>query len=185
MALTEDGYVYVWGLNANGELGTRTYENVRYPTILPYVNDVIDISLGKNHSLLLTSSGKVLSSGLNVYGQTAQSVGKSNTFEEIAVDELIGQIAAGDNHSVLLTVNGQVYTFGYNINGQLGNGNTTNVTTPIKVQGIDDIMQISAGKNHTIILGYNRRLYATGGNSQGELGLGDNADKKNFTLIDK
>lgn len=47
MALTKDGYVYVWGLNANGELGTRTYQNVQEPTMLPYVSDILDISMGK------------------------------------------------------------------------------------------------------------------------------------------
>ena len=92
MALTKDGYVYVWGLNANGELGTRTYQNVQEPTMLPYVSDILDISMGKNHTLLLTTSGKVLASGLNVYGQTSNAEGKTNKFEEIKLNELIGKI---------------------------------------------------------------------------------------------
>ena len=183
MALTEDGYVYVWGLNANGELGTRTYENIQKPTLLSYVNDIIDIAVGKNHTLLLTTSGKVLSTGLNVYGQTAKQEGKSNTFEEIKIDELIGRISAGDNHSVLLTISGEVYTFGYNINGQLGSGNNKNMTTPNKVSEISNIMEISAGKNQTIILDSDRNLYSTGSNSQGELGIGTNEDKVLFTKI--
>ena len=184
IAITEDGYVYVWGLNANGELGTRTYETVRTPTLLPYINDIVDVSIGKNHTLLLTTSGKVLASGLNVYGQTAKTEGKSNTFEEITLEETIGQIAAGDNHSVLLTASGEVYTFGYNLNGQLGNGNNENQTTPTKVTGITKIMQISAGKEHTVLLGENRKLYSTGGNSQGELGIGNNNSKELFTEIE-
>ena len=57
MALIEDGYVYVWGLNVDGQLGTRNYETIKTPTMLPYVNDIIDISLGKNHSMLLKSDG--------------------------------------------------------------------------------------------------------------------------------
>ena len=79
MALTEDGYVYVWGLNSNGELGTRTYEAVSVPTQLSYVNDILDIAIGKNHTLLLTTTGKVLTSGSNVYGQTAKTYVQSNT----------------------------------------------------------------------------------------------------------
>lgn len=118
MALTEDGYLYVWGLNSNGELGTRTYEAVTKPTKITYVNDILDMAIGRNHTVLLTTTGKVLTSGSNVYGQTAKEGGKSNTFEQIAVDELIGRIAAGDNHSVLLTVSGEVYTLGYNVKGQ-------------------------------------------------------------------
>ena len=56
MILTNDGYVYVWGLNENGELGTGTYNKVKEPTLLNYVSDVIDIALGKNHSLLFLSN---------------------------------------------------------------------------------------------------------------------------------
>lgn len=93
MALTEDGYVYVWGLNVDGQLGTRNYETVKSPVMLSYVSDIIDISLGKNHSLLLKADGKVLASGLNTYGQTGKTTGKSNTFEEIELEEKIGYIA--------------------------------------------------------------------------------------------
>ena len=71
MILTNDGYVYVWGLNENGELGTGTYNKVKEPTLLNYVSDVIDIALGKNHSLLLTTNGKVLTSGLTSAGAAA------------------------------------------------------------------------------------------------------------------
>ena len=183
MALTEDGYVYVWGLNSNGELGTRTYEPVKEPTQLTYVNDILDIAIGRNHTLLLTEGGKVLTSGSNLYGQTAKTDGKSNVFEEIHLDELVGRIAAGDNHSVLLTVGGEVYTFGYNVKGQLGSGDNKNITTPTKVSGISNIMQISAGKNQTIVLSSDRRLYSTGSNAQGELGIGNNEDKARFTEI--
>ena len=68
MALTNDGYVYVWGLNNNGELGIRTYEKVTKPTLLPYINSVLDISLGQNHSVLFATHGKVLSTGGNDNG---------------------------------------------------------------------------------------------------------------------
>ena len=93
--------------------------------MLTYVSDIIDISLGKNHSLLLRADGKVLTSGLNTYGQTGKIEGKTNTFEEIELEDKIGYISAGDNHSVLLNTRGEVYTFGYNISGQCGNRKNT------------------------------------------------------------
>ena len=68
---TKDGYVYVWGLNSNGELGIGTYNRVTTPTLLDYVNNVLDISLGKNHTIILTTNGKILTSGLNSYQHAA------------------------------------------------------------------------------------------------------------------
>ena len=183
MALTSDGYVYVWGLNNNGELGIRTYEKVTKPTLLPYINSVLDISLGKNHSILLTTNGKVLTTGLNAYGQTGKKEGKSNTFEEIELSDLIGQISAGDNHSVLVTVKGEVYTFGLNNKGQLGTGNNENVTAPTKLKDINSIMKASAGNGQTLLLNANRSIYSSGANEQGELGIGTNENKNIFAKV--
>ncbi len=38
-------------------------------------------------------------------------------------------------HSLALTADGHVYAWGYNSYGQLGNGSTTNATTPVEVEG--------------------------------------------------
>ena len=172
------------GLNSNGELGVGTYKEVKTPTLLNYVNNILDISIGKNHTMLLTTKGKVLTSGLNSYGQTGKTEGKTNIFTQIEVPATVGKISAGDNHSVLLTTNGEVYTFGYNENGQLGLGTKTNVTIPTKTN-MTNIMEISAGRNHTVVLGANRVLYSTGSNSNGQLGIGTKDDKLLFTEITK
>ena len=183
MCLTKDGYVYVWGLNSNGQLGTRTYEVVRTPTMIPYISDIIDISMGEGHTLLLTTDGKVLASGLNTYGQTGKANGKSNTFEKIDLDELVCQIAAGTNHSELLTVDGEIYSMGYNGNGQLGLGNKENVTIPTKVTGLTNVSRITAGKNYTMALDYNQKVYSAGSNSNGELGIGSDEEQTKFANV--
>ena len=183
MLLTEDGYVYVIGSNENGELGTRTYQNVKEFTMLPDVNDIVDIAMGRNHTLLLTSSGTVLLSGLNVYGQTGKENGKSNTFEVLNTNVMIGYISAGDNHSVLLGTDGKVYTLGYNLNGQLGLGNNQEQSNVTQVADVSNVMKVSAGKNHTMILTADRKIFVSGANTQGQLGIGSQTDKALFTEV--
>ncbi|XP_054168107.1 E3 ubiquitin-protein ligase MYCBP2-like [Oppia nitens] len=91
------------------------------PTKLNLPNRVIQIACGLHHSVLLTSSGDVLTFGSNQYGQLGH-----NDFiirevpTKIFIKSNIIQIAAGSNHTVLLSSTGQVYTFGNNQKGQLG-----------------------------------------------------------------
>jgi len=52
----------------------------------------------------------------------------------------IVSIAAGDAHSVALKSDGTVWTWGSNFNGELGNGTTTYILEPKKVEGLEDIV---------------------------------------------
>jgi alpha-tubulin suppressor-like RCC1 family protein len=45
-------------------------------------------------------------------------------------------IAAGDYHTIVLKSDGTVWAWGYNTSGQLGDGTTTNRTTPVQVSGL-------------------------------------------------
>ena len=184
IAITTDGYVYVWGQNSNGELGTGTYNNVEYPTRVNNVTDIIDASIGKNHTLLLNKYGKVLSSGLNVFGQTGSKEFKTDSFAELDINEPVGYISAGDNHSIALTAYGEIYTFGYNNNGQLANGTTETVKEPTKVNGMNNIMKVSAGYGYTMLLNNNREILNVGSNNFGQLGNGTTIDSTTVSKLE-
>ena len=61
-------------------------------------------------------------------------------------------IATGSYHSVVLKSDGTVWTWGRNHRGQLGDGTTTNRTTPIQVQNLNNVTAITAGDYHTVAL---------------------------------
>jgi alpha-tubulin suppressor-like RCC1 family protein len=52
----------------------------------------------------------------------------------------------------------------------LGNGGTTNVSIPIPVTGISNVIAIAAGCDQTIALTADKRVWTWGGNAQGDLG---------------
>jgi len=68
----------------------------------------------------------------------------------------------------------ELYSWGYNVDGQLGNGNTTNQTTPVKVSlpaGVT-ATAAAAGQDHSLAVGSDGKLYAWGVNTDGQLGNG-------------
>ena len=90
------------------------------------------------------------------------------------------QIEAGrgnSHHTCALLVDNTVKCWGYNDSGQLGDGTTTDSTTPVSVSGIDNATAISSGLIHTCALLSNNTLKCWGNNGKGRLGDGTTTDR--------
>ena len=89
------------------------------------------MSLGGNHSLILTNRGQVYVCGKGAQGQLGLGMTK-NKYEPVLVQALLSKtvtmVAAGANHSLCLTSRGDVYSCGYNVYGQLGLGDERSMT---------------------------------------------------------
>ena len=103
LALTEDGKLYAWGKNKDGRLGIVTYffmnmfrktdRSFKYTaTEIPFFQDkeVIDIAAGQEHSLAMTSDGKVYSWGCNSFGQLG--LGMEDTYLRSLIREEKGKL---------------------------------------------------------------------------------------------
>jgi alpha-tubulin suppressor-like RCC1 family protein/tRNA A-37 threonylcarbamoyl transferase component Bud32 len=70
IALTENGCVYSWGLNEDGQLGIGSTKNSNTPKQIQMKDIIIDkITCGETHSLLLTNNGVIYAFGNNILGQ--------------------------------------------------------------------------------------------------------------------
>ena len=65
--------------------------------------------------------------------------------------EFIRQVAAGGNQTMILKNDGSLWACGDNTRGQLGDGTTTNRSTPKKV--MDGVTSVSVGTAHTMCVG--------------------------------
>jgi YD repeat-containing protein len=137
MALRNDGSVWTWGYNRNGEVGDGSTTNRVSPVAVTGVGEVTAIAAGTNHSLALRSDGTAWAWGRNANGQLGDTTNTTSTSPvQVAGLGQLSTIAAGDNHSLASASDGTIWTWGRNFRGQLGDGTTTNRSTPTAVEGL-------------------------------------------------
>jgi RHS repeat-associated protein len=137
-ALKSDGSVWSWGINGAGQLGDGTNIDRSTPVQVYGLYSADAIAPGTQHALALRSDGSVWAWGYNGNGQLGNGT-TSNMYSQVArpVPNLAGvaAVATGGSQSLAVTSSGAVWSWGYNLNGQLGNGSTTNSSTPVPVSG--------------------------------------------------
>ncbi|XP_036396582.1 RCC1 and BTB domain-containing protein 1 isoform X6 [Megalops cyprinoides] len=118
MAVVDNGVVYGWGYNGNGQLGMGNNGNLLTPCRLAALQGycVLQIALGYAHSLALTDEGLLYAWGANTYGQlgTGNKSNQLNPVQIMAEKERIVEIAAchSTHTSAAKTQSGQVYMWG-------------------------------------------------------------------------
>jgi alpha-tubulin suppressor-like RCC1 family protein len=188
LALDNRGRVWAWGKNHNGQLGNgRSGEDEKETTPqniskhFPREIRIIQVSAGREHSLVLDDRGHVWSCGDNEFGELGN--GRSgegekettpvNISEHFPREIRIIQVSAGKDNSLALDDRGRVWSWGRNVNGKLGNNSTTNANTPQNISKYfprgTRIVQVSAGE-HSLAVDSDGEVWAWGWNLFGQLG---------------
>ncbi len=139
VALKNDGTVWNWGDNNGGELGNGTITNSSTPIQVTSLTGVYSaISAGMAYTIALKNDGVIWGWGSSEFGQLGQNAIGGYSLTPIQVSGLTGVTAiSGEGwHTIALKNDGTVWALGYNNNGQLGDGTTTNRTTPVQVSGL-------------------------------------------------
>lgn len=160
IALCDNGSVWMWGDNFNGQIPNCSEQIRKNPIQIPDVPGVEAISYG----ILLDDKGIVWEFG--DYG--VRRLNDSNLAN-------VKAISSGGDHKLALNGDGTVWAWGENYLGLLGNGNggiAKTITTPIEVKGLTGIKYICAGVSHNIAIGDDDTLWIWGANDHGELGIG-------------
>ncbi|XP_025713412.1 X-linked retinitis pigmentosa GTPase regulator isoform X1 [Callorhinus ursinus] len=182
-ALTEDGELFMWGDNSEGQIGLKNMTNVCVPQQVTVGKPISWISCGYYHSAFVTTEGELYTFGEPECGKLGlpnQLLVNHRMPQPVpGIPEKVVQVACGGEHTVVLTEKA-VYTFGLGQFGQLGLGTFHFETSvPKVVEHIKDqkISSISCGENHTALITDVGLMYTFGDGRHGKLGLG----LENFT----
>ncbi len=175
VALRDDGTVWTWGENNDGQLGLGDFLGRAAPTRVTGLDNVVAIAAGHRHTLALRTDGSVWAWGSNNGGQLgtgSQAIFASPT--QVASLSNAIAIAGGGNHSLAIRADGTVWAWGANDRGQLGIGSAgALVATPVQVTTLTGkYASIAAGENHSLAVRADGTVLAWGDNRWGQLGDG-------------
>lgn len=114
--------IYAWGDNTQMQLGLNRGEDyITKPQILPFKQAVSAMSCGADHTLCLTTTGKVYQWGRYYkYSDKGAQIKTGTAPEPKLVNELqawIISIAAGTGHNLALTETKELYSWGNGLQG--------------------------------------------------------------------
>jgi len=159
LALREDGTVWAWGSNSQGQLGdgrggSRYDDKKSTPGRIPDLVDVIGIACGGTHSLAVKRDGTVWAWGGNGQGQLGHGTTETRKVPVLVrgLSE-VKAVAAAMSYSLALKKDGTVWAWGEGRLGQLGDGTTESRSVPVQAKGLPRIKAIAAAGARPLALG--------------------------------
>jgi alpha-tubulin suppressor-like RCC1 family protein len=180
------GIPYCWGDNLTGQLGIGSFDEQHTPAAVVGGHTFSAVSPGSAFSpyaaswvgfacALSAANGAAACWGDNTFGQLGDgSTTNSWTPVAVATSDHFATISAGPfGHACALKPDGAAWCWGSNDIGQLGDGSTTNSSTPVAVAGGLRFTSVSEGWGFTCGLTIAGAAYCWGDANYGAFGTGD------------
>ncbi len=199
VGIAEDGSLWSWGDNGNGQLGDGTEgfmtANKSTPVRLKQGGTTWKaVSAGGEHTVGIDIDGNLWSWGANGNGQLGDgtegfmTANKSTPVQVQQAGITWKAVSAGGEHTVGIDIDGNLWSWGQNGNGQLGDGTRTGKRTPVRVQKteaetfVDNTTKwkaVAVGNGFTVGIDIDGNLWSWGYNGSGQLGDGTTSETTN------
>ena len=175
---------HCWGRNAQGELGRATTSTYEAPGAVVGVSNAIAIATGDAHACALLSTAEVSCWGHNSIGQLGTgTTGGVSAPAKIPGLTGVTHLGAGPGFTcATVGAAGDVRCWGANDAGQLGNGNTTNQSTP-QPTSISGATALALGGGHACALLTGGTVKCWGQNANGQLGDGTRTSSTSGVVV--
>lgn len=136
IAYDEEGNLWGWGNNFDGQLGVEGISYYSVPAIISSEYKVAKVSVGDYHSMFVDENGVLYVFGYNAHGElgmnsVAQNYRKITKFVE---DISFESISAGTDFTLYLTKDKEIYSSGSGDYGKLGTDKKYDARNIVKVK---------------------------------------------------
>lgn len=169
--VADDGAVWCWGDNADGQSGATAGESLYTPERVATRHRFSELSAGGFHTCGLTSEGDALCWGRNSEGQRGDGSARGAPgFMPVLGASRFVSLSAGLAHTCGIDSYDIAHCWGDNAGGQLGSPGEH--ATPVRVAGDLRFNSIQSGSRHTCGVTMDGVAYCWGSNDAGQLGDG-------------
>ncbi|MAK77837.1 MAG: hypothetical protein CL992_00945, partial [Euryarchaeota archaeon] len=178
--ILDDGSVYCWGTNTDGQVGDGTWTDRLSPTqiSLPVGRKGVSIFAGEMHTCAIMDNGGLACWGDNDFGQ----IGDNTTIDRntptrvhLPSNRVVDELSMGAYHTCALLNDSTMHCWGKNDYSQTGStGSTTPQPSRVQFWTNNTILDIAAGGGHTCALLNDSTVRCWGWNSDGQ--IGDDSD---------
>jgi len=189
--ILDDGSVSCWGYNSYGQLGDGTTTDKSTSTQTSSLGNgrtAVAISSGQSHTCVILDDGTVScwgNNGQSQLGDGTTTVRNTPTqTSTLGVGRTAVAISSGEDHTCAILDDGSVSCWGWNGYGQLGDGTTTDRSTPTQISTLGTgrtAVAISSGRDHTCAILDNASVSCWGWNGYSQLGDGTYTDQNTPT----
>ena len=173
VGIKSDGTLWAWGENGYGAIGDGTTTDRYLPVNIDAFTTWRAVASGVYHTAAIKSDGTLWTWGRDNYGQLGDGTTEDKTAPTqvgTASDTWIS-VATGGYHTAGIKSNGTLWAWGYNAFGQIGDGSTTQRSSPVQILSAgNNWVSVAAGYHHTLAIKSNGTLWAWGYNYYGQLG---------------
>jgi alpha-tubulin suppressor-like RCC1 family protein len=195
MVIATDGTLHGFGLNQYGKL-TGSNRVYRTPILINSGSlsgkSVSSVACGTVHTMVIATDGTLHGFGTNGNGQLGDGTYTSRTSPVLInggslSGKSVSSVACNTYHTMVIATDGTLHGFGYNGYGNLGDGTTTNRTSPVlsnagSLSG-KSVSSVACGPSHTMVIATDGTLHGFGFNGSGQLGDGAYTNRPSPVLI--
>ena len=169
IATKENGTLWAWGRNNQGQLGISSTVDQSVPIQVGIDTTWVWVSAGLQFSTALKSDGTLWTWGSNSHGQLGR-VGVTNIPGLVNSSTSWKTIAAGGYHIVGIKQDSTLWAWGRNDYGQMGNNTSINSSVPFLINSTPEWLKIGTGLEHSLAIKTDSTLWLWGRNTNGQTG---------------